>query len=113
MDTQSELARNAHYETLDAGQPGCHKCHRTDRETSLVWCGARACNRSICQPCATEAEWQMEACSGECLASVARDAVAREANLRHTVYKLRKQVSRAAQASKTATPAMTPQRQVA
>lgn len=103
MDTPSELARNAHYESLDSNLPHCHECGKSEREVRLVWCGARHCDNSICENCATKAQWELEACSVDCECSIALDMVDREAKLRHQVHQLRREarsVRRAAAAER-------------
>src|SRR5579863_6137630 len=96
MDTPSEIAENAYYESLEtSGAPSCHLCGKTERETPLLWCGSRHCNNSICTGCATPVQYKLEACSDECAELIADDMVAREATLRHQVYRLRRQVAKA------------------
>lgn len=96
MDTPSELARDAYYETRDRNLPRCSKCQKSEREVSLVWCGARYCDNSICDECATPAQWQLEACSEECEVAVAIDLADREAKLRHQIHGLRRELRKQA-----------------
>jgi hypothetical protein len=42
--------------------PHCHKCRKQSPQVDLVWCGYGSCDNSICSECATETEWELEAC---------------------------------------------------
>jgi hypothetical protein len=43
--------------------PACHKCGKQSPEVDLVQCTNIHCDRSICCDCASEVEFEMEACS--------------------------------------------------
>lgn len=102
MDMECELAENAHYEKLDAGKPTCHKCGCTERVATLVWCGATHCNNSICQECASQVEFELEACGEEHAADIARQMMNREMSLRHELYRQRAVLRRLGQRERMA-----------
>jgi hypothetical protein len=91
MNTPNEIARDAWYETRDAGKPTCHVCHKTEREVSLVWCGAAHCDNSICTGCATPLQFKLEACSDEHVENIAEAMIDREAKLRSALYRARRE----------------------
>jgi hypothetical protein len=86
MDTPNELAAAAHLETVDSSRAHCHKCRRSDYDAELVWCGYGSCGNSICCECATETEWDLEACSDEHAAAIARWHINQLHELRRRLY---------------------------
>lgn len=40
----------------------CHKCGKDENQTDLVLCSLTRCDRAVCCDCATELEWEIEAC---------------------------------------------------
>jgi hypothetical protein len=67
MDTLEELKQNAHEARYDANKPACHKCGAVEGKVDVVPCAHLTCNRSVCGECATEIEWELEACSDHAL----------------------------------------------
>lgn len=82
MTTEAEYREEQHRERQSADKPRCHKCHRPEGEVDLVWCDKLTCGNNICNNCATETEWELEACCDQHASEIAR-------KLRETIYILR------------------------
>ncbi len=62
MDTLEEITRDAYEARRDAGKATCHECGKVEGKTDLVRCSHLSCDRAVCCDCATELEWELEAC---------------------------------------------------
>lgn len=67
MDTLNELKREGYELKRDANKARCHKCGEVDGPVDLVQCTDIRCDRSVCSDCATELEWELEACADHAL----------------------------------------------
>ena len=81
ISSTAEFRREAAGDLL----PRCHTCDKTEGVAGLVWCDAPACNHYVCEDCATQTLWELEACSDECGQTIT-------ARLMKTVHTLRSEI---------------------
>jgi hypothetical protein len=65
MDTDEEMSRERYESKRDAGAPRCRKCCKSENQVAMVRCAVPTCRAFLCEECATETEWELEACCDE------------------------------------------------
>ena len=55
--------RQIEAENAARNAPRCHKCAQSEPAVDLVHCTHLTCDRAVCCDCASEVEWEMEACA--------------------------------------------------
>ena len=71
MDTDEEMSREAYESQRDAAAPRCHKCRQSENQVAMIGCAVPTCGAFLCEECATETEWELEACGDEHAAAMA------------------------------------------
>lgn len=70
MTTEAEIKQEAYFEERDAARPRCIVCDKTSRETDIQECAE--CGNRLCCDCASELQWELRACTGECAVAIVR-----------------------------------------